>query len=56
MSEVAESKFGSATHRHVRNFLDAMKSRKTPICDVEVGFHSALPCLLAIVSVRQERR
>ena len=52
MSEVAESKLGSATHRHVRNFLDAMKSRKTPNCDVEVGFYSALPCLLAIVSVQ----
>ncbi|MBK5296033.1 MAG: Gfo/Idh/MocA family oxidoreductase [Vicinamibacteria bacterium] len=52
MSEVAESKHGSATHRHVRNFLDAMKSRKPPNCDVEVGFYSALPCLLAIVSVQ----
>jgi predicted dehydrogenase len=52
MSEVAESSFGSATHRHVRNFLDSVKSRKKPNCDIEVGFNSSLPCLLAIVSVK----
>ncbi len=52
MSEVAESKYGSATHRHVRNFLDAVRSRQRTICDLEVGFHSALPCMLAIVSVQ----
>lgn len=52
MSEVAESKYGSATHRHVRNFLDAVRSRQRPICDIEVGFYSVLPCLLALVSVR----
>ena len=52
MSEVAESAFGSATHRHVRNFLDAVKSRQKPICDMEIGFNSTLPCLLAIVSIK----
>jgi len=51
-SEIVESQFGSATHRHVRNFLDAVKSRQKPNCDIEVGFNSALPCLLAIVSVK----
>jgi predicted dehydrogenase len=52
MSEIVESPFGSATHRHVRNFLDAVKSREKPNCDIEIGFSSALPCLLAIVSVK----
>ena len=52
MSEVAESSFGSATHRHVRNFLDSVRSRQKPICDIETGFNSSLPCLLAIVSVK----
>lgn len=52
MSEIAESSFGSATHRHVRNFLDSVKSRQRPVCDVETGFNSTLPCLLAIVSVK----
>jgi predicted dehydrogenase len=54
-SEVVDSQFGSATHRHVRNFLDAVKSRQKPNCDIEVGFNSALPCLLAIVSVKTGR-
>jgi predicted dehydrogenase len=55
MSEVAESSFGSATHRHVRNFLDSVKSRQKPVCDIEIGFNSSLPCLLAIVSVKEGR-
>lgn len=55
MSEVADSSFGSATHRHVRNFLDSVKSRQKPVCDIETGFHSTLPCLLAIVSVKEGR-
>jgi predicted dehydrogenase len=52
MSEIADSAFGSATHRHVRNFLDSVKSRQKPNCDIEIGFNSTLPCLLAIVSVK----
>lgn len=52
MSEIAESSFGSATHRHVRDFLDAVRSRQKPNCDIEIGFNSSLPCLLAIVSVK----
>ena len=55
MSEIAESSFGSATHRHVRNFLDCVKSRQQPVCNVEVGFYSTLPTLLAIVSVKEGR-
>ncbi|MBI4476684.1 MAG: Gfo/Idh/MocA family oxidoreductase [Acidobacteria bacterium] len=55
MSEVADSSFGSATHRHVRNFLDSVRSRQKPICDLEIGFNSTLPCLLAIVSVKEGR-
>ena len=55
MSEIAESAFGSATHRHVRNFLDSIKSRQKPACDIEIGFNSTLPCLLAIVSVKEGR-
>jgi predicted dehydrogenase len=52
MSEIVDSPYGSATHRHVRNFLDAVKSRQKPICDIETGFTSALPCLLGIVAVK----
>jgi predicted dehydrogenase len=55
MSEVADSAFGSATHRHIRNFLDSVKSRQRPVCDMEIGFNSTLPCLLALVSVKTGR-
>jgi predicted dehydrogenase len=55
MSEVADSSFGSATHRHVRNFLDAVKSRQKPVCDMETGFNSTLPCLLGIASLKEGR-
>jgi predicted dehydrogenase len=55
MSEIADSSFGSATHRHVRNFLDSVKSRQQPVANVEIGFYSTLPTLLAIVSVKEGR-
>lgn len=51
-SAVVDSPHGSATHRHIRNFLDAMRSRQKPNCDIEVGIYAALPCLLAVVSVK----
>ncbi|MPZ18936.1 MAG: hypothetical protein GEV06_13625 [Luteitalea sp.] len=53
MSEVADSQFGSATGRHVRNFLDCVKSRQKPVCDMEIGFNSTLPCLLAVLAIRE---
>ena len=55
MSEDPDSTFGSATVRHARNFLDCMKSRQQPVCDIETGFYSSLPCLLAVMSIRQGR-
>ena len=55
MSENPDSKFGSATVRHTRNFLDCVKSRQKPVCDMETGFNSTLPTLLAVLSIRQGR-
>jgi predicted dehydrogenase len=55
ISEDPNSKFGSATVRHTRNFLDCVKSRQRPVCDIEIGFNSSLPCLLANLSIRQGR-
>jgi hypothetical protein len=43
------------TIAHARNFLDCVKSRKRPTGDIEIGFHSSLPCLLAIQAIRQGR-
>jgi predicted dehydrogenase len=43
------------TIAHVRNFLDCVKSRQRPVADIEIGFHSTLPCLLGILAIRQGR-
>jgi hypothetical protein len=56
MSENPDSKFGSATVRHTRNFLDCVKSRnKATACDMATGFNSTLPTLLAVLSVKQQK-
>jgi hypothetical protein len=38
---------------HTRNFLDCVKSRKAPVANMEIGYHSALPCLLALESLKE---
>jgi hypothetical protein len=38
---------------HTRNFLDCLKSRQKPNADMEIGYHAALPCLLALESLQQ---
>jgi predicted dehydrogenase len=38
---------------HTRNFLDCVKSRQKPNAHMEIGYHSALPCLLALESLQQ---
>jgi predicted dehydrogenase len=43
------------TLAHCRNFLDCVKSRKRPVSDVEIGFHSTLPCLLGLLAIREGR-
>ncbi len=40
---------------HTRNFLDCVKSRSKPNADMEIGYHSALPCLLALESLQSGR-
>jgi predicted dehydrogenase len=45
----------SATVAHGRNFLDCVKSRSTPVSDLEIGFYASLPCLLAVKAVREGR-
>lgn len=43
------------TIAHARNFLDCVKSRQSPTTDIEIGFHSTLPCLIALLAIRQGR-
>jgi hypothetical protein len=40
---------------HVRNWLDCIKSRQKPVADIEIGFHSTLPCLLGVQAIREKR-
>src|SRR5258708_815019 len=42
-------------HAHTRNFLDCLKDRKKPSAPLEVGYNSALPCLLALEAMKQRR-
>ncbi|MGH9769800.1 MAG: Gfo/Idh/MocA family protein [Blastocatellia bacterium] len=41
---------------HIRNFLDCVKSRQTPISDIEIGHRSTTTCLLGNVALRSGRR
>ena len=43
------------TIAHARDFLDCVKSRKKPVGDIEIGYHSTLPTLLAIHAIREGR-
>ncbi len=43
------------TIAHARNFLDCVKSRRRPTSDIEVGFNVTLPCLIALLAIRQGR-
>ncbi len=37
---------------HTRNFLDCLKSRKKPNAPMEIGYSSALPCLIALEALQ----
>ncbi len=41
---------------HHQNFLDCLKSRKLPICDVEIGHRAATICHLGNIALRLGRR
>jgi predicted dehydrogenase len=48
--------FGQATIDHVKNFLQCVRTRATPVAPVETGFQSALVLQMANLSVRQGRK
>lgn len=53
MTEAKEFNKGGETHaEHVRNFIDCVKSRKTPACPPEVGRVAALHVHVANISAR----
>lgn len=41
---------------HIRNFLDCVKSRQKPICDIEIGHRSTSTALLGNVAYRSHQK
>jgi len=41
---------------HIGNFIDCVKSRKTPICPAEIGHRSASLCHLGVIAIRLGRK
>jgi predicted dehydrogenase len=60
--ELLKTEFSSGDTRlyvsqnHYQDFLDCMKSRQKPICDVEIGHRSATVCHLGNIAVRLGRK
>ncbi len=48
--------FGKATDEHVNNFLQCVRTRKTPTAPMRLGFQAALVVQLANLSLKQSRR
>jgi predicted dehydrogenase len=44
------------SNNHMQNFIDCVKSRKEPICPVEVGHRSASASHLGVIAVRLGRK
>jgi predicted dehydrogenase len=52
----SEQGFGHATVLHVRNFLECVRTRKTPTAPMALGFQAALVTQMANLSIRHGRR
>jgi predicted dehydrogenase len=48
--------FGAATDLHVENFLECIRTRKTPTAPMRLGFQAALVVQLANISLKTGRR
>lgn len=44
-----------ASDNHMQNFFDCVRSRKQPICDVEIGHRSVSVCHLGVIAMRMGR-
>ena len=52
----SEKGFGWATDLHVQNFLECVRTRKTPTAPMRLGFQAALVIQLANLSLKNGRR
>jgi len=52
----SEKGFGWATDLHVQNFLECVRTRKTPAAPVKLAFQAALVVQMANLSLKQGRR
>ena len=53
MAQRSELGFGKATDLHVQNFLDCVRTRKTPTAPMRLGFQAALVPMLANLSMEK---
>ncbi len=56
MAETSPKGFGYATDLHVQNFLDCVRTRKTPTAPMRIAFQAALVVQMANMSLKQGRR
>ena len=42
------------SQRHMQNFFDCMRTRKEPVCPLDLGFRTAIACQMAILSYRRQ--
>ncbi len=54
--EVPKIVNSQANTRHVNNFFDCVKSRKTPAADISIGHRSATVCHLGNIAVRSNKK
>ena len=53
MAAAAEKAVDGADHpSHMRNFIDCVKSRQAPICDIEIGHRSSSTAILGNLALR----
>jgi hypothetical protein len=52
----SERGFGYATDLHVQNFLECVRTRKTPTAPMRLAFQAALVVQMANLSLKQGRR
>jgi predicted dehydrogenase len=56
LRKASEKGFGAATDLHVQNFLECVRTRKTPTAPMRLGFQAALVPQMANLSLKEGRR